>query len=259
MMTRFVTGNGPLLVLLHGVGLDHTMWRGLAAHLEQTHTVLAYDLLGHGVAPPLEDPATLAQFTGQLWREADALDHDTFSLCGFSMGAMIAQHAARERPGRISDLILMCGVHRRSAAERERVAARLHQAEQDGPTSNIESALTRWFTEPFRQARPEVIDAVRQRLERNDPVEFLKAYRMFATADGDLADFAHEISCRTLVTTGEHDTGSTPAMMRTLAGDIPNAKAHLLEGLAHMAPVEAPATVASVMTRFLADDPAASS
>ena len=40
--------NDAPLVLLHGVGLDRSMWEPLARHLGNAHPLLTYDLLGHG-------------------------------------------------------------------------------------------------------------------------------------------------------------------------------------------------------------------
>ena len=96
-----------------------------------------------------------------------------------------------------------------------------------------------------------MIGRIRAQMQANDPNEFLKAYQMFAEADVELADRVSAITHRTLVLTGELDTGSTPAMMTAMAGEMANAQAFLLRGLAHMAPVEDPDTVAAALEDFL--------
>ena len=53
MSARQRSGRGEPLVLLHGVGLDHTLWDDLAPLLAPDFEVLRYDLLGHGAAPAL--------------------------------------------------------------------------------------------------------------------------------------------------------------------------------------------------------------
>ena len=75
---------------------------------------------------------------------------------------------------------------------------------------------------------------------------------MFATADTELAPKAARISCPTLALTAEHDINSTPAMSRALAQTIPNARALVLDGLAHGAPIEAPERVADAIFDFVA-------
>ena len=43
-----VQGEGPAVVLIHGVGLDMEMWEKTAEALKSDYTVIRYDLLGHG-------------------------------------------------------------------------------------------------------------------------------------------------------------------------------------------------------------------
>ena len=43
-----IAGRGPALVLLHGVGLDRRMWQAQIYYFARSHSVVCYDLLGHG-------------------------------------------------------------------------------------------------------------------------------------------------------------------------------------------------------------------
>ena len=43
------TGTGPALLLLHGLGCDHTTWEPVIDELARRYTVIAPDLLGHGL------------------------------------------------------------------------------------------------------------------------------------------------------------------------------------------------------------------
>ena len=167
------------MILLHGVGLDRHIFADLRAELDvNTH---AYDLRGSGEGPPWVGSASLNQFANDLWDQADALGWDRFALCGFSMGAMIAQYAALERPDRVSHLILLNAVYDRTDVQRAAVAARLKVAQEEGPQEIIEGALARWFTDDF--APPELIARTRKRLESNDADQFLRNYEMFSVAD----------------------------------------------------------------------------
>ncbi|MFN0301861.1 MAG: alpha/beta fold hydrolase, partial [Burkholderiales bacterium] len=65
--TRFtVSGRGPALVLIHGVGLDLTMWDATLPILEPHFTVIRYDLIGHGATPAAGSRVTLDEFVAQL-------------------------------------------------------------------------------------------------------------------------------------------------------------------------------------------------
>ena len=58
----------PLVVLLHGVGLDHRMWRPVAALLQDEFDVLTPDLLGHGSNAPAADGTTLRDLADDVAR-----------------------------------------------------------------------------------------------------------------------------------------------------------------------------------------------
>ena len=61
------TGSGPALLLLHGLGCDHTTWLPVIAALSRRYTVIAPDLLGHGRSDkPRADYSALAQGAGSL-------------------------------------------------------------------------------------------------------------------------------------------------------------------------------------------------
>ena len=250
--TRFeVEGEGPAIVLLHGVGLDLTIWSQVVPLLAQKYTVIRYDIWGHGQSQKPISQLRLRDYAGQLESLVDYLKLGRFALVGFSMGTMIAQSYAVTHGDRLAALCLLNSVHNRGPEERAAVSARLEQAEHSGLTSLVEPALARWLSNDYREEHPETVAAIRHRLETNDRNGFLSAYRVFATADQELAGRLGEISCPTLVMTGARDSGSTPAMSRALAAEIPGAELEILEGLAHLALVEDAGKVAESILTFL--------
>ena len=62
----WITGEGPPLILVHGVLMDHRMWAGQVAMLSDNYRVICLDMLGHGDAPNPPGERTLADFTGQI-------------------------------------------------------------------------------------------------------------------------------------------------------------------------------------------------
>ncbi len=250
--TRFeIEGEGPTVLLIHGVGLDLRMWDPIAAELARRYCVIRYDIWGHGESQKPLSQLKLRDYVSQLADLADYLKLGRFALVGFSMGALIAQGYALARPERLAGLCLMNSVHRRSAEQRAAVEARLGVAETQGPQAIIEAALSRWLSAEYREANPQVEAALRQRLERNDRAGFLSAYRVFAAADAELSGRLSGISCPVLAMTGELDSGSTPEMSRTLAAEAPEGEAVILEGLAHLAPIEGAGRCAERLWEFL--------
>lgn len=248
-----VEGEGPPVILIHGVGLDRAMWGPVAERLAARFTVMRYDMAGHGLSGRAGEPVGLGTFVRQLSQLAEALGLERFALVGFSMGALVARVFAQEQPERLTYLALLGSVFERSPEAQAAVEARLAQAEAEGPASIVGAALDRWLTPAFRAAHPETVQAVRRRLEANDPAGFLPAYRVFAEADAGPGDRLKRIACPTLVATGGLDRGSTPAMTRALAAAIPGARAEVLEGLAHLFPLEAPERTAALLLAFLGE------
>lgn len=245
------SGQGAPLVLLHGVGLDHTLWDDLAPLLEAEFDVLRYDLLGHGAAPGITGEADIQAFIAQLDAELDQAGWPSACVLGYSMGGLIAGAYAAARPQRVTRLVLLSTVFQRTPDEVQAVMARLAAAATQDGQAAASVSLQRWFTPAYQAARPERVAAVGQRLVHNDRANFLAAYRLFAQGDQILARVAPDIACPSLVMTGSEDVGSTPRMTRSLARALPDACARVVEGQRHMLPVEAPAVVAAALHAFL--------
>ncbi|WMD20013.1 alpha/beta fold hydrolase [Achromobacter seleniivolatilans] len=245
------SGRGQPLVLLHGVGLDHTLWDDLAPLLEADFDVLRYDLLGHGAGPAIEGLAHMPDFVAQLDAELDQAGWSGAHVLGYSMGGLIAGAYAAARPQRVKRLILLSTVFQRTADEAQAVMARLAAAATQDVQAAAAISLQRWFTPGFQAARPERVASIERRLVQNDRANFLAAYRLFAEGDQVLANAAPDIACPALVMTGGEDVGSTPRMTRGLARALPDGRARVIDGQRHMLPVEAPAIVASALQAFL--------
>lgn len=244
---------GVTLVLVHGVGLDHTMWAPVASLLADHYRVVRYDLLGHGDAAPLGADAELGTFSTQLLGIVDGLHVARFVLVGFSLGALIAQRFTLDHPERVVALVMANSVFDRSAADRGEVLERVDAVRHGQYGASIEPAIERWFTPAFAAAEPAVIEAVRQRLLANDMSSYAVAYRIFATADSGLAAQSARITAPTLVLTGSGDVRSTPLMSLALAEAIPGARAVIVPGARHLLPLEDPTSLAALIDAFVAE------
>jgi pimeloyl-ACP methyl ester carboxylesterase len=250
--TRFrIVGDGPPIVLIHGVGADLEMWTSLAAHLSRHRRVIAYDMQGHGESEKPAGPYALADFVRQLRRLAEDLALPSFDLLGFSMGGLVAQGFALEHPDLVNRLVLVNTVYDRNPEERRSVMARVADAKSGEYTAGVEAAIERWFTPAFVLARPQRIEPIRRRMMTNDQPAYIAAYTVFATADGELAPQVDKIQAPTLVITGMEDQRSTADMAARLTARLPRARLQLLPGQRHMTPIEAPDRMADIIDEFL--------
>ncbi len=247
-----VSGRGPPVVLVHGLGMNRSMWRWPEPALARLFRIVRYDLLGHGDSDKPRGAYAMDRMVGQVMELADHLKLERFGLVGFSLGGLIVQAAALAHPDRVAALVILNAAHDRTPAEREAVLKRVEQAARDGPQATIEAAIGRWFTTGFAASHPEVIERVRSWILANDPAVYPQVYRLLATADAPLAQEIRAIGCPTLVMTGAEDAGNSPAMAQRMGSLIPGARTVIVPGLRHMGLAEDPDAFNSEIVRFLA-------
>ncbi len=124
-------GEGEAVILIHGVGLDHTMWDQQVAGLRNRFQVITYDMLGHGQSAHPPEERLLGDFVRQLHQLMMNLDLEQATIIGFSMGGLVAREFATRYPGMTLKLVLMDTVFRRSPEQQAAVLAR-YPAEQSG-------------------------------------------------------------------------------------------------------------------------------
>jgi pimeloyl-ACP methyl ester carboxylesterase len=97
----------PAVLLVHGAGLDHSVWSLQARYLaHHGRAVVAPDLPGHGRSGG-QSLATIADTAQWCWSLLDALQIERASLAGHSMGALIALSMAAARPDHAQSLCLI--------------------------------------------------------------------------------------------------------------------------------------------------------
>jgi pimeloyl-ACP methyl ester carboxylesterase len=101
-------GEGPDVVLIHGVTGDLSIWFlcGLMRELAATHRLTAFDLRGHGYSDVPPGGYTSADHAGDVLALMDTIGADRACLVGHSFGAVIAAHVAAIAPERVSGLVL---------------------------------------------------------------------------------------------------------------------------------------------------------
>jgi pimeloyl-ACP methyl ester carboxylesterase len=246
-----VAGEGPTVVLVHGLGLNRHMWSGQRAALMPAYKVVSYDLLGHGESDKPDGPYPMTRFTDQLAALLDAVGDQRCALVGFSLGGLIVQAFALAHPERVSALAILNAAYDRTDDERVAIRARVEQAREGGPAVTVDAALKRWFTEDAAAHRPDLLESVRRWVTANDAQVYPHIYELLAEADADLVDAVAGIRAPTLVLTCAEDFGNSADMTERLAARIPGAQAVIVPGLRHMGLYEDPAAINAVLVPFL--------
>jgi pimeloyl-ACP methyl ester carboxylesterase len=100
-------GQGPVLVLVHGIAGDGTAWREVLPRLAQRFTVLAPDLLGHGQSAKPRGDYSLGAYASGIRDLMIALGHDRATFAGHSLGGGVAMQLAYQFPERCERLVLI--------------------------------------------------------------------------------------------------------------------------------------------------------
>ncbi len=100
-------GDGPPVVLIHGITGRSSQWEPAIDELEDGHTLLAPDLLGHGESAKPRGDYSLGAYASAVRDTMVALGHDRATIVGHSLGGGIAMQFAYQFPERCERLVLV--------------------------------------------------------------------------------------------------------------------------------------------------------
>ncbi len=100
-------GEGPALLLLHGLGCDHTTWLPVMEALARHYTVIAPDLLGHGASAKPRADYSLGGYANGMRDLLTVLNVDKVTVVGHSFGGGVAMQFAYQFPERTERMILV--------------------------------------------------------------------------------------------------------------------------------------------------------
>ncbi|WIY24144.1 alpha/beta fold hydrolase [Parasedimentitalea psychrophila] len=227
-LSTIVSGDGPPLLLIHGVGLRGEAWCGQIDTLSTNYKITAVDMPGHGASVLPAGDMTLTRYADRI---AATLSEPSVVI-GHSMGAMIALDIAIRFPGLVRGVVALNAIYQRGTAARKAVRARA--AGLDGLSHpDPSAALERWFGTATSPAR----EACRGWLSDVDPRGYAAAYQVFANEDGPAPDDLATLPCPALFMTGSKEPNSTPAMSHAMAALAPRGRTSIIEGAAHMMPM----------------------
>ncbi|MFL4471744.1 alpha/beta fold hydrolase [Tateyamaria armeniaca] len=240
-LAAITAGDGPTILMIHGVGLRAEAWGAQIDALAKDHRVIAVDVPGHGFSAPLGTTPDLPAYTEAV---AECLSGPSVVI-GHSFGAMIALDLAIRHPQHVTGVVALNAIFRRNAEARRAVLARARSL--DGVTvADPEPPLDRWFgaePSPERMACKDWLLGV-------DQAGYKAAYTVFAQEDGPAEASLRTLSCPALFMTGAEEPNSTPEMSRSMAAHTPDGTAIIIEGAAHMMPMTHPHAVNTHLAAF---------
>ncbi|MBB3219291.1 bifunctional 4-carboxymuconolactone decarboxylase/3-oxoadipate enol-lactonase PcaCD [Pseudoduganella umbonata] len=237
------------VVLSHALGMDLSMWDGLATLLAGDSRVIAYDHRGHGGSEAPEgayDMAALADDAARLLLE---LDTGPVTWIGLSMGGMVGQELALRHPALVQALVIANSSSGYPEAARDAWKQRIATVREQGIEAIADTVMGRYFHDAFRATHGGTVARWRRRLTSTDPVGY--AGCCHAVGNVDTTARLSAIAAPVLVIAGELDQGAPVAMSQTIADAIPGAQLVVLPDASHIAAIEQPAAFARAIQAFL--------
>ncbi|WP_151719803.1 3-oxoadipate enol-lactonase [Gemmobacter serpentinus] len=238
--------DGITVVFANSLGTDLRLWDQVLPLLPGIRA-LRFDMRGHGLsdsgAPEAE--VTIAGLASDAATLIEAEGQGPVVFAGLSIGGMIGQQLAHDRPDLLRALVLSNTAAQMGNAEGWN--ARIAAVRASGVGGIADAVMERWFAASFR-ATP-ALALWRNMLARTDAAGYAGACAAIAAAD--LAATTARLSLPTLVIAGDQDGASPPDLVAKTAALIAGAALQIIPGAGHLPPVETPSDWAALLRGFL--------
>lgn len=231
-------GTGPELLVL-GPSLGTTgrgLWAATAAQLTDRFHVLAWELPGHGQAPPATD-FTVAELAAAVLERIEG----PFAYAGVSLGGTVGLQLLLDAPDRVTSATLLSTGAR--IGEPSGWHDRAGRVRREGLGWLVDESPQRWFAPAHRDAAE--AKALIADLAAVDPASYAAACD--ALAGFDVRARLAEIARPVLAVAGAHDPVAPPASLRHIADGVRDGRLAVVEDAGHQIPVEAPAITARLI------------
>jgi 3-oxoadipate enol-lactonase/4-carboxymuconolactone decarboxylase len=239
----------PLLLLGPSLGTSvEALWQRCAARLRGAYHVVGWDLPGHGRSAPATGAFDMAGLAREVLALADRLDGATFRYAGDSMGAAVGLQLLLDAPDRVESAVLACTGAR--IGDAQMWAQRAATVRAEGTEAVVPGSLTRWFAPGFPDRDPETTATLIASLRAADPESYARACE--ALAGFDVRDRLPAVTTPVLAVAGAHDQPTPVEGLALIAARVRDGRLTVLDGIAHLAPAEAPDSVAALLDEHFA-------
>ncbi len=258
-------GEGPVLVLIHGMGGNFENWQAAIEPLARNHTVIAPDLPGHGQSAPGGGDYSIGALAAGLRDLLLALDHQRATLVGHSLGGGIAMQFAYQFPEMVERLVLVSsGGLGREVSPILRAAALpgadLFISATAGVGARVGSALAGGLAAIGLRPNADIAEVARGYASLADPkrrAAFLGTVHSVIGTGGQRVNASDRLylaeAMPVLIVWGARDPIIPAHHGEHAHRNIPGSRLEVLEGVGHLPQLEAPSRFVAVLERFLAE------
>lgn len=240
---------GLPVVFANALGMDLRIWEPALSHLPSGLRIIRFDTRGHGLSDAPKGPYFMGDLVADCAALLDNLGVRNCVFVGLSLGGMIAQGLAAERPDLVQALVLANTAAKIGTPDRwaERIAA----VRTGGIAAIADGVLDAWFPAAWRTQNPDAFAGWRNMLLRAPVEGYLGCCA--AVADTDLYDSTARLRLPTLALAADRDGSTPPDLVRETASLIAASEFALVPGAGHMACITHADVFAGHLRLFLAD------
>jgi 3-oxoadipate enol-lactonase/4-carboxymuconolactone decarboxylase len=249
----------PLLVLGPSLGTSaSTLWGRCATNLTDSFDVVAWDLPGHGHNHAVPgDYFTMSELAQGVLRVVDEIleqrdqFHGSFAYAGDSVGGAVGLQLLLDRPERVTSAVLLCTGAQ--IGDPDMWAGRVGQVSVSGTSVMVSGSAERWFGPGFLEREQKTASDLLHALQDTDDEGYIQVCQ--SLVDFDVRERLGEIEAPVLAIAGTADVTTPPENLREIAEQVKDGRLVELNGVAHLAPAEAPAEVASLIRQHVLGEP----
>jgi pimeloyl-ACP methyl ester carboxylesterase len=205
------TENGKVqYVLIHGLGQDSSSWSKTISFMKEDICISSPDL-----SAILQHQEVTYENLYQAFSDYSNSFPGAVTLCGLSLGGVLALHYAIEHPEKVQSLVLIAAQYKMPKA-----------------LLKFQNIIIRFVPKGSFKSLG---------FQKNDFIKLTSSM-----ADLDFSGRLKDISCSTLILCGEKDKANKQAS-QDLATNISNAELHLIENTGHEVNIEAPDKLAAIL------------
>jgi pimeloyl-ACP methyl ester carboxylesterase len=253
-------GDGPALLLLHGLGGSWQNWLETIPHFARRFRVIAPDLPGFGGSPMPAASISIPGYGRTVRALMDALDVESAAVIGNSMGGFIGIELAVRFPARVSRLVLASAVGIAIEHQRREPVRTLARSLEllwvwVGSRADVLARRPRLrrLLLATSAAHPERLPAplAAEQIRANGKPGWLGAFD--ALVSYRIRDRLGEVACPTLIVWGERDRMVPVRDADEFERAIPGARKVIFPDTGHVAMLERPARFNAVVDEFLSE------
>ena len=250
-----VKADAPTLIVGPSLGTAvEPLWVLTAEKISSHFQVIGWDLPGHGRSEPAGERfsvAELASAVATLVRKQRTLGtipwHQPIYYAGISLGGAVGLQLALDAGDLFAGIAIICSAAK--IGDFDNWTERAEKVSALGTSAVVDISAKRWFSPGFTETHADVSTALLNSLKSAEPISY--AHCCEALAEFDVREQLCQIAVPVVAIAGENDLVCPPERAKEIAEKTQRGHWETIDSAAHLASVEAPDVLASILVKIL--------